>query len=275
MTRRAAARTNADPPAVERPPTGGTRAPKRRLPQVALSHLDPRSKPLYEQVGDLIRQRLVENYWPPGGALPSEIQLAKDLGVSQGTVRKALDDLVAENLLYRRQGLGTFVPEHTERRALFLYFNLVRDDGGRELPQSRLLSCRQLAATAEERAQLGLSARARVVRFSRVRYLDGAPTIVDRIALPQALFPDLGKGRMPPNHLYRFYQTEYGITIGKARELASAVAATAKEAAQLEIAASTPLLQVDRIAYGLDGRPIEWRVSRCHTRYYRYLSERG
>ena len=191
-------------------------------------------------------------------------------------MRKALDDLVAENLLYRRQGLGTFVPEHTERRALFLYFNLVRDDGGRELPQSRLLSCRQLPATAEERAQLGLPGGTRVVRFSRLRYLDGEPTIVDRIALPQALFPDLGKkGRMPPNHLYRFYQTEYNITIGKARELASAVAATAKEAEQLAIEPGTPLLQVDRIAYGLDGHPIEWRVSRCHTQYYRYLSERG
>ena len=233
------------------------------------------AQPLYARVRELLIARIATGHWGPGQALPSEFQLADELGVSQGTVRKALDDLVAENLLSRRQGLGTFVPELTERRALFLYFNLVRGDGSRELPQSRLLSCRQQPATAEERAQLRLGTRARVVRFSRLRYLHGEPTIIDRIALPQPLFPDLGKGRLPPNHLYRFYQTQYGITIGKARELSSAVAATAKEAAQLEVKPGTPLLQVDRIAYGVDGRPVEWRVSRCHTQHYRYLSERG
>ena len=82
-------------------------------------------KPLYQQVDNIIRQRLIDGVWEPGDALPSEVQLASELKVSQGTVRKALNDMVAENLLFRRQGLGTFVSEHTERRSLFFYFNIV------------------------------------------------------------------------------------------------------------------------------------------------------
>ena len=89
---------------------------------------------LYQQVDNIIRQRLIDNVWKPGEALPSEMQLAAELDVSQGTVRKALNDMVSENLLFRRQGLGTFVSEHTERRALFLYFSLVGNDGSRLLP---------------------------------------------------------------------------------------------------------------------------------------------
>ena len=248
---------------------------RRRLKHSVTSDADPGAKPLYEQVGDIVRQRLVENYWRPGAALPSEIQLAKDLGVSQGTVRKALDDLVAENLLHRRQGLGTFVSEHTERRTLFLYFNLERLDGARMLPRSRLLSCRLGKASSDERARLGLAPSARVIRFSRVRYLHDEPIIVERITLPGALFPDLGKGNKPPNHLFRFYQSRYGITIGKAREVVGAVSATAREAEYLGLAVGAPLLLVDRTAYAVDSRPIEWRVSRCNTRHYRYVSERG
>ena len=232
-------------------------------------------KPLYEQVGDIIRQRLNDNVWRPGEAIPSEMQLAAELGVSQGTVRTALDDLVAENLLARRQGLGTFVCEHTERRALFLYFNLVRRDGSRMLPLSELVSCRQVKATAAERERLGLAAGDLVVRFSRVRRLHEVPVIVERIALPQRLFPDLGKGKMPPNHLYRFYQTEYGITVAKADEEASAVAATAAEAKRLQLQPGAPLLLIDRIAYSAIGEPIEWRQSRCNTQEYRYISQRG
>ncbi|MCZ6453712.1 MAG: GntR family transcriptional regulator, partial [Alphaproteobacteria bacterium] len=108
------------------------------------------TKPLYAQVEEIIRQRLIDNYWKPGDALPSEIQLAAELDVSQGTVRKALNDMVAENLLVRRQGRGTFVSEHTERRALFLFFSLVGEDGTRTMPVSRVISCEHRKATTEE-----------------------------------------------------------------------------------------------------------------------------
>ncbi|MDH3738447.1 MAG: GntR family transcriptional regulator [Alphaproteobacteria bacterium] len=233
------------------------------------------TKPLYAQVEEIIRQRLIDNYWNPGEALPSEMQLAAELGVSQGTVRKALNDMVAENLLVRRQGRGTFVSEHTERRALFLYFNLVGADGARTMPVSRVLSCEHRKATPDERARLELAAGAKIVTVRRVRSLLGEPAIVDQVSVPQALFPNLGGDVKLPENLYRFYQGEYGITIAKAEERVRAVSATPEEADLLGLEPGAPLLEIDRIALTLDKRPVEWRLSRCNTGDFTYVAERG
>lgn len=233
------------------------------------------SKPLYEQVDNIIRGRLIENTWKPGEALPSEMQLAKDLKVSQGTVRKALDALVAENLLFRRQGLGTFVSEHTERRSLFLYFNLIGDDGYRQLPVSDLLSCEHRRANKRERERLQLDDGDKVVRVTRIRSLRETPTIYEVLALPLKLFPGLGKEVAIPDHLYRFYQSEFGITVARAEERARAVNASAKEAAYLGLKTGAALLEIDRVAYSLDEKPVELRISRCDTTDYYYRANRG
>lgn len=233
------------------------------------------TKPLYAQVEEIIRQRLIDNYWHPGDALPSEIQLAAELGVSQGTVRKALNDMVAENLLVRRQGRGTFVSEHTERRALFLFFNLVGEDGSRTMPVSRIISCDHRKATPEERERLELKTGAEIITVLRLRSLHDKPTIVDRVTVSRALFPDLGGDIKLPENLYRFYQGEYGITITKAQERVRAVSATPDEAELLGLEAGAPLLEIDRISLSLDARPVEWRVSRCNTSDHTYVAERG
>lgn len=240
---------------------------RRRAPGAA--------KPLYAQVEEIIRQRLIDNYWNPGEVLPSEIQLAAELGVSQGTVRKALNDMVAENLLVRRQGRGTFVSEHTERRALFLFFNLVGEDGTRTMPVSRVISCEHRKATAEERAHLELTTDAEVVTVKRVRSLHGEPAIVDRVTVSRALFPGLGSDVKLPENLYRFYQGEYSITIAKAQERVRAVSASPEEAKLLGLESGVPLLEIDRISLTLDARPVEWRVSRCNTSHHTYVAERG
>lgn len=233
------------------------------------------TKPLYAQVEEIIRQRLIDNYWKPGDALPSEIQLAAELDVSQGTVRKALNDMVAENLLVRRQGRGTFVSEHTERRALFLFFSLVGEDGTRTMPVSRVISCEHRKATTEERARLELAAGAEVVTVRRVRSLHGEPTIVDHVTVSSAMFPNLGGDAKLPENLYRFYQIEYGITITKALERVRAVSATSEEAKLLGLEPGAALLEIDRLSLSLDARPVEWRVSRCNTSKHTYVAERG
>ena len=234
-----------------------------------------RAQPLYQQVDNTIRQRLIGNVWKPGEAIPSEMQLAAEMNVSQGTVRKALNDLVAENLLYRRQGLGTFVSEHTERRALFLFFSIVGDDGARLLPQSRVLDCAEDMATPMEAERLQLAPDEMVVRFRRVRFFDDVATIIETITLPLEHFPGFGTEVDPPNNLFRFYQSAYGVTVAKAEEQLTAVSATEEEALLLGIEAGAPLLEIDRTAKMLDERPVEWRVSHCDTTKYRYVAERG
>ena len=229
-------------------------------------------RPLYRQVRELLVRRLAEGVWQPGQVLPSEGQLAAELGVSQGTVRKALDALTAERLLVRRQGRGTFVAEHDEQRILFHFFKLMPDAGTPSFPESRILAVRTATADADERERLGLGPGAGVVRIRRLRALGGLLAIVEDIALPEALFPDLA-GLELPNNLYGLYAARFGITIGRARERLKAVALDAERAGLLDAAAGTPALRIDRTAQDLDDRPVEWRLSVCLTERLHYLSD--
>lgn len=226
----------------------------------------PGFKPLYQQVKDLLLERLIGGYWKPGDLLPSEMQLAEELGVSQGTVRKALDEMTAGNLLVRRQGRGTYVAEHDQEHALFHFFKLTDRRGLPLVPQSRVLRLAAGPAKAAEAERLQLASDAEVIRIARVRSLTGRPAIFERIVLPAALFPGLAARRDLPNTLYTLYARDYGITIGRAEERLSAVAAGAEAARHLGLDRDAPLLAIDRTARALDGRPVEWRMSLCDTR---------
>lgn len=235
----------------------------------------PDFKPLYLQVKDLLTQRLAAGAWRPGEALPSEFGLAAEFKVSQGTVRKALDELAAQNLLVRQQGKGTFVAQHTPQRALFHFFHLVADDGARALPGSRVLSLKAAKGNPTETRRLGLKAGAKVIRLKRVRLLAGEPAIYERIVLPAARFPNFVQ-RLPadvPNEVYRYYEDAYGVTVARAVEKLKAVTATAEEARAIGLGKNAPLLEIDRIAYAIDGSAVEWRLSRCSTERHHYLTE--
>lgn len=235
----------------------------------------PRAQPLYAQVKALMMQRLIAGQWRPGEMLPSEFQLADLFGVSQGTVRKALDELAGENVVVRRQGRGTFVAEHDDHRALFHFFHLVGPDGERRLPESRLISVRKGLAGRLEAGRLAVGRGVPVIRIRRIRLLDDRPAIAETIAVPQKLFPDLADIREVPNTLYDFYERRYGVTIARAVERLAAVAADERDAKLLETAPGVPLLEIDRTALALDGTPVEWRVSRCLTATHHYRVELG
>ena len=230
-------------------------------------------RPLYVQVRELMIGRMIQGVWKPGAVLPSEVQLAEEFGVSQGTVRKALDALAAENLVIRRQGRGTFVAEHDDERALFHFFHLVGEDGSRQLPGGSQLSCRAGKSTRLEAERLDIGRGARVIRVRRTRDLAGASAIYESISVPAELFPDLGGDGVLPNTLYELYESRYGVTIVRAEERLRAVEAPAEAAALLGLMPGAPLLEIDRVAFALNGRPAEWRVSLCDTRHHHYLAE--
>lgn len=242
------------------------------------SEQNPRSlgfRPLYVQVKNQLLQRLIDKIWMPGDVLPSEQQLAGELGVSQGTVRKALDELTDENIVVRRQGRGTFVAEHTEERALFQYFMLSPDEGKKDenhFPQSQLLSLESGPATHRERAALDLPANEQVWRLERNRSFQGAPLIAEKIVLPRPLFEGLDMIRPLPNNVYGLFDQKFGQSIVRAEEKLKAVAVEESHAKRLDCAAGTPVLRVDRIAYALSGRPVEWRISYCLTTNFHYMS---
>ena len=229
-------------------------------------------RPLYRQVKAIFVRRLVDGVWAPGAVLPSEGQLAAEIGVSQGTVRKALDELAAENLVVRRQGRGTFVAEHDERRILFQFFKLAPDQGAPRFPDSVVLSTATGLADAGEREALDLAESDSVIRIRRLRSFGETPLIIETLSLPQKLFPGLEAGPIP-NNLYSLYAGHYGVTIAHARERLKAIALTAEDAAVLGVAAGDPALQIDRLALSLDGMPVERRLSLCLTQEVHYLSD--
>lgn len=228
-------------------------------------------RPLYRQVQEALVQRIGAGYWKPGDMLPSEFELAADLGASQGTVRKALARMEAENLIFRLQGRGTFVARHDDARILFQFFKLTPDRGEVQFPESRVIDVRLGAADRAAARILNLDPRARVIRLDRVRSLAGQVCIVERIVLPQARFSGFEKNPIP-NNLYQLYRSTYGVTITRAVERLKAVAATRREAGHLGVAIGTPLLSIDRTALDINGTPAEWRVSLCRTDSLHYLS---
>jgi GntR family transcriptional regulator len=229
-------------------------------------------RPLYRRVRDVLVKRISDGVWQAGAVIPSEPELAADLGVSQGTVRKALDAMAAERLVVRRQGRGTYVARHDDARILFQFFKLVPDDGPARFPTSRFLSVGSGRADASEAARLGLARGARVVRLERLRALDGELCVHERIVVEKARFPDLDK-RDLPNNLYEMYANLYGVPVARAVERLKAIGAPPEVAAALGVAEGAPLLQVDRVAVGLDGAPVEWRLSLCRTERVHYVSD--
>jgi len=230
-------------------------------------------RPLYRQVKERLVRRIAAGEWQAGRIIPSEFQIAAELSVSQGTVRKALDEMTAENLLVRRQGVGTFVASHDEDRILFQFFKLTRDDGGREFPDSQVLAVERARANAEEAARLSLARGSHVVRIHRLRSLGGAVAISEHIAVPAARFPDLERSEPVPNNLYGLYGGRYGVTVARATESLKAVPCPEADAALMGIALGMPVLLIDRLATDLDGQEVEWRVSLCRTDRFHYLSD--
>lgn len=227
-------------------------------------------RPLYAQVREMLTRRLVDGEWTPGMLLPSEIELAKQLNVSQGTVRKALDSMTADNLLLRRQGRGTYVAEPEESRILFQFFRLSPDEGAPTFPDSKVLSTGFAAPTKTETTGLGLETGDQVMRIERIRFLSGQPILIETITLPSKRFPDFDHLTIIPNNVYRLYSERWGITIGSAEERLKAIAASARDAAKLGCDKGEPLLLISRVARDLENRPVELRWSRCISRDIHY-----
>ncbi|MBU2533400.1 MAG: GntR family transcriptional regulator [Alphaproteobacteria bacterium] len=234
---------------------------------------DRNAAPLYVQARTLILERIEAGTYGPGKVLPSEFALADELGISQGTVRKALDTLVADRFLVRRQGRGTFVADHTPADVLFRFFKFYTRDGERVLPSSRDTRVRHRIANASECARLQLECGSRIISITRTRLHGRTPVIREKIALPAETFPGLGANGTVPNTLYDLFQHQYGITVTHASERIEPAAASARDAAHLGLAAGSPLLRIDRLTFGLGKQPIEWRVSLCHLKGVYYLSE--
>ncbi len=237
----------------------------------------PSDQPLYEQV----RARLIEGIsageWPPGTAIPAERELAQGFGVAIGTIRKAVDSLVAERALVRRQGKGTFVTQHDGGRLMFHFFHIVGRDGTKAYPEVRTLAFRRELASAAEALALGIAAHDKVIRIRNVLSLRGQPSIVDDITLPAQLFPGLSEKIFLArgNTIYHLYQSRYGINVLRTDERLRAILADAQLASLLQVAPGAPVLEIRRVALTFRDRPVELRISRVNTERLDYHNTLG
>lgn len=229
--------------------------------------------PLYRRVKLTLQQAIESGRYPAGGALPSESELSASLGVSVGTLRHAVDELVAEHILVRRQGRGTFIALHTADRFLFGFFHVERSDGMREIPQVEMLSFERTRIDEEAAQALHVKPGEPAFAIENRLLLQQRPVIHDRLLLPVLLFKGLTEKRFRerPSTIYHLYQTEFGITVTQAHERARAVGADRAAARVLGVAAGTPVMQVRRTALTFGDRPVEYRVSTINTAYHDYV----
>ena len=231
--------------------------------------------PLYKQIKSLLVQQLQQGEWKPGEPIPSEMDLAARFQVSQGTVRKAVDEMAAENLLVRRQGKGTFVATHQEPRAQFRFLRLVPDHGESVPTQSTFLDCRRIKAPADVAQKLALRSGDSVIYLRRLLSVGGTPLVLDDIWLPASLFRGLTPERLAEYRgpLYGLFESEFGTRMIRADERIRAVAAAPDVAAVLSVAPGAPLLLVDRVSYTYRDQPVEVRRGFCVTTEHHYHNE--
>jgi GntR family transcriptional regulator len=238
----------------------------------------PAFSPLYQQIKALILQSLQAGEWKPGDLIPSEVELAARFKVSQGTVRKAIDELAADNLLLRRQGKGTFVATHAEQHIQYRFLRLHPDEGTVESvgPATRdILGCRRVRVNAEVAAALQLRSGDPVVQVSRVLSFQGTPTILEDLWLPGTAFRGLTLETLVAHAgpMYALFETQFGVRMVRAEERIKAVAASATAAERLQVAPGTPLLSVERLAYTYNGVPMELRRGLYRTDRHHYRNE--
>jgi len=264
-------------PSQPAPPSASNHFPPQGQSEVVgASGLSPSFSPLYQQIKGLILQSLETGEWKPGEAIPSEMDLAVRYRVSQGTVRKAIDELAAENLVVRRQGKGTFVATHAEQQVQYRFLKLQPDrgDAHSEGPAERtIIDCKRLRASADIARALSLRSGDPVLQVRRVLAYAGVPTIFEELWLPGAPFKGLTAERLSNDSgpMYALFETEFGVRMVRAEECIRAVNPDAEQAQLLNVAISVPLLSVERVAYTYNDTPMELRrgLYRTDTHHYR------
>jgi GntR family transcriptional regulator len=236
----------------------------------------PAFSPLYQQIKGLILQSLQSGDWKPGESIPSEMDLAARYRVSQGTVRKAIDELAAQHLLVRRQGKGTFVATHAEQHVQYRFLRLMPDMGDlqREGPAERhIIDCKRLRAPAEIARALALRSGDSVLQVRRILSFAGHPTILEDLWLPGTPFKGLTAERLSDYRgpMYALFETEFGVRMVRAEEKIRAVLPDATQAGLLKVGKGTPLLSVERVAYTYNDLPMELRrgLYLTDTHHYR------
>jgi len=235
-----------------------------------LGPLDPgHSLPLYQQLQRALREAIEKRVLGPDDALPAERQLATDLAISRITVRKAIDGLVEEGLLVRKQGAGNFVCARIEKNfAKLTSFSEDMRARGRT-PRSVWLRRSEGTVTPEESLALRLSPGTPVYRFHRLRYADEAPMALEYATIVSSALPSL---ESVDSSLYEALQAA-GSRPNRALQRLRALLLNAEQAKLLHAREGDAGLLVERVGFLPDGRAIEFCQSYYRGDTYDFVAE--
>ena len=236
-------------------------------------------QPLYVQVKKELMARIASGLWKPRQTIPNEVALAGEFDVSQGTVRRALDEMVEEGLIRRKQGVGTTVAEETNSSAhtRFFHFHLNQPGDAQhpqiEYPSSEILEFSQERPNVREREFFATNA---VTRIKRLRLLRGAPVIFEHISINNNLLPGIAGANSKdlPDALYSYYHKVFGVRVFSANDQIYAAIPDKEVMRSLGIKDSRePVLELKRVAYNASSEAIEIRRSFCRSTlaHYRVL----
>lgn len=216
--------------------------------------------PYYYQLEEILKERIENGTWEPGGQIPSEAELCEAFGVSRTVVRQALNELVHEGVLYRRKGKGTFVAEPKIGESLVQHLTGFYEDMvalGLK-PSTKVLEQKVIPAPPKIAEGLGLKQGEPVIRVDRLRFVNGEPIVLVVTYLPYRLCPELINDDLSNQSLYAILEKKYGLELVSGRRTLEAVAATKEEAELLEIEEGDPIVLLSSISYLKDGQPIEY-----------------
>ena len=224
----------------------------------------------YAALAAAMRARIVAGEWPPGSAIPAEQTLAAEHGVALGTMRRALELLAEQGLVERIHGRGTFVKQGLSGTPMLRFFRFGQASG--EAPRSRILARDVLAAPAEVARVLACGPGEQALRLKRLRTLDGQPVLHEDIWLPLPAFAPLTQGNAAGwgDLLYPLFAERCGVQVHRAVDTIGFGNLGAAQARALRLPAGHPCARVQRQAFDMAGRCVEWRTTLGDANAFHY-----
>lgn len=233
--------------------------------------IEPSPVPLYSQVRQRLRERILDGTYGQDARLPAESAISAIFGVSRITVRQALGDLQKEGLIVKVAGKGSFVARQRPSQDLGRlegFGEAMSRKGHRIL--NRVLSQLELPAPAEVAARLGSAEGEPVAEVRRVRFLDQEPVSYEISYLPPAIGRRLRGENLAERDIFLILEDDYGILLGHADIRIGAVSADPALAAALSVAPGAALLRIERLTWALDGTPLDFEYLYVRGEAFQY-----
>ena len=230
--------------------------------------------PMYYQIMNQLREKIVEGVYNVGDALPPERELVEVYQVSRMTIRQAILELVNEGILVRRKGIGTFVASPKIEQALNSLTSFTQDMAQRGMKAGgRVLSFKEIAPDPTIRKTLGLSAQDKVFECVRLRLADEEPMALETTTLVASICPGLQREDLENQSLYKILAERWNIQLDYATQSLEPIVAPPYEANLLHVAPGSPLLLMHRVTYDQSGRAFEHVKSLYRGDRYKFVTE--